>query len=63
MKTSIYLFIFIDLKTIEKKLMDNKYNDKEIFIKDIKRIFSNARVYNQADTIYYKCANELELYL
>ena len=26
----------------------------------MKRIFTNARFYNQPETIYFKCANELE---
>ncbi|CAD8161559.1 unnamed protein product [Paramecium pentaurelia] len=50
----------IDIKTIEKKLQSNQYTSKDLFIKDVKRIFTNCRNYNQPDTIYYKCANELE---
>jgi histone acetyltransferase len=29
----------------------------------VKKIFTNARIYNQPDTIYYRCANELEKYI
>ena len=31
-----------------------------MFIKDVKKIFTNARTYNQPDTVYYKAATELE---
>lgn len=33
----------IDIKSIEKKLQNNYYLNKESFIKDVKRIFTNAR--------------------
>lgn len=53
----------IDVKTIEKKVQSNYYTDKEMFIKDITRIFTNARIYNLPETIYVKAANELEEYI
>ena len=53
----------LDIKTVEKKLTSNQYSTKDAFIKDVKKIFSNARTYNQPDTIYYRCANELEKYI
>lgn len=53
----------LDIKTIEKRLYLNNYTDKEKFIGDVTRIFTNARYYNQAETIYYKCANELESFI
>lgn len=53
----------IDIKSIEKRLHSNYYTDKEKFIGDVKRIFSNARFYNQSETIYFKCANELENFI
>jgi hypothetical protein len=28
----------------------------EMFVEDVKRMFSNARTYNSPETIYYKCA-------
>ena len=49
----------IDLKTIEKKLSNNEYRDREHFCDDIKRIFENCRLYNQPETVYYKCSIEL----
>lgn len=30
------------------------------FVQDIQRVFENARLYNQPDTIYFKYANQLE---
>lgn len=33
---------------------------KEQFKKDIQKIFENARIYNQEETIYYKYANQLQ---
>jgi len=34
-----------------------------MFKKDVIRIFVNARDYNNINTVYYKCANELEKYI
>jgi len=34
-----------------------------MFKKDIIRVFTNAREYNNVNTVYYKCANELEKYI
>jgi len=50
----------IDLKTMEKRLIANYYIDKDVFVKDIGRIFANCKTYNLPETIYYKAANELE---
>ncbi len=48
---------------MEKKLQSNYYQDKETFVNDVRRIFTNARTYNQSETIYYKAANDLEGYI
>ena len=53
----------IDLKSIQRKLSANQYTDKDNFIKDVKKIFTNAKTYNQPETIYYKSAKELEEYI
>jgi len=53
----------IELKTISKRLQSNYYNDKETFVKDILKIFVNARLYNLPETIYVKAANELEEFI
>lgn len=49
----------MDIKTMEKKLMNNEYENKESFLEDIRKIFNNCRTYNQADTVYYKCSLDL----
>lgn len=59
----IFPKLHLDIKSIEKRLHSNYYTDKEKFINDVKRIFTNARFYNQPETIYFKCANELESYI
>ena len=53
----------IDLKTIEKKLSNNEYRDREHFCEDITKIFKNCKIYNQPETVYFKCSNELEDYI
>jgi histone acetyltransferase len=52
----------IDLKTIEKKLASSEYADKQAFVEDILKVCRNSRLYNQPETVYFKCANELEDY-
>lgn len=53
----------IDLKTISKRLESEMYYlTLDIFSADMKRMFANARTYNSPDTIYFKCANRLEVF-
>ncbi|KAK6940751.1 Bromodomain [Dillenia turbinata] len=50
----------IDLKTMSKRLESELYYvTLEMFVADVKRMFSNARTYNSPETIYYKCATRL----
>ena len=49
----------IDIKTIEKKLSNREDRDREQFCEDILKIFRNCKVYNQPETVYFKCATEL----
>lgn len=53
----------MDIKTIEKKLQNNLYNEREQFIKDFKLIISNCKEYNQPDTQYYKNAEIMDEYI
>jgi histone acetyltransferase len=53
----------IDIKTIEKRLSNNEYQDRAQFVEDITRIFKNCRAFNHPETTYYKSANELEDYI
>ncbi|KAL3531283.1 hypothetical protein ACH5RR_010605 [Cinchona calisaya] len=51
----------IDLKTLLKRVDSELYYVTiDMFMADVKRMFSNARTYNTAETIYYKCATRLE---
>ncbi|XP_031487712.1 histone acetyltransferase GCN5 [Nymphaea colorata] len=51
----------IDLKTMSKRLESEQYYVTfEMFVADMKRMFTNARTYNSPDTIYYKLATKLE---
>lgn len=46
-----------DLKTMSKRVESELYYVTfEMFVEDVKRMFSNARTYNSPETIYYKCA-------
>mgnify|MGYP000877246940 CR=1 len=53
----------VDIKTIERKLQNNEYETKQQFVDDIYRIFSNCQLYNQQDSIYYKCSIDLESFV
>jgi histone acetyltransferase len=59
----------MDLETIAKKVERRKveepaelppYKNMDEFKADLKLMFENARIYNQAETIYYKYAWQLE---
>lgn len=51
----------MDLKTMWKRLESEQYYiTLDMFVADVKRMFSNARTYNSPETIYYKCANKLD---
>ena len=36
----------IDIKSIEKKLISNQYQSKDAFVRDVRRVFSNARYFH-----------------
>ncbi|KAL8029096.1 hypothetical protein ABFX02_14G205900 [Erythranthe guttata] len=51
----------MDLKTMSKRVESEQYYVTfEMFVADVRRMFSNARTYNSPDTIYYKCSTRLE---
>ncbi|XP_075492357.1 histone acetyltransferase GCN5 isoform X1 [Primulina tabacum] len=51
----------MDLKTMSKRVESEQYYVTfEMFVADVKRMFSNARTYNSPETIYYKCSTRLE---
>ncbi|CAK9143779.1 unnamed protein product [Ilex paraguariensis] len=53
----------MDLKSMAKRVDSELcYVTFEMFVADVRRMFSNARTYNAPETIYYKCAGRLEAY-
>ncbi|KAK2970197.1 hypothetical protein RJ640_019665 [Escallonia rubra] len=53
----------MDLKTMSKRVESERYYVTfEMFVADVRRMFSNARTYNSPETIYYKCSTRLETY-
>lgn len=50
----------IDFKTIKEKITNDEYRTKIAFVSDVQQVFINAKSYNLKNTIYHKCANELE---
>ncbi len=47
----------MDLEKVSHKLSEGAYRSREEFKRDVNKIFENARLYNQEETIYYKYAN------
>lgn len=51
----------IDLKTMSRRVESEQYYVTfEMFVADVRRMFSNAKTYNSPDTIYYKCATRVD---
>ncbi|KAI1360848.1 histone acetyltransferase GCN5-like protein [Xylaria arbuscula] len=53
----------MDLSTMEEKLKQDQYTTPKDLVNDLKLIFSNCRQYNDASTVYSKCAARLEKYM
>ncbi|GAB1216758.1 histone acetyltransferase [Aspergillus terreus] len=53
----------IDLSTMEERLEQDFYTAPKDLVSDLKLIFSNCRQYNDATTVYAKCAASLEKYM
>lgn len=54
----------LDLSLIRKRLSSGTYYlTLNIFVADVNRMCANARIYNAAETIYYKLANKVEAFL
>lgn len=54
----------VDLTLIEQRLKSRDYYvTLHIFVADVNRMCANARIYNSAETIYFKMANKLEAFL
>ena len=53
----------MDLSLIQQRLDGRSYYQTlDMFVADINRICTNARIYNSADTIYFKLANKFEAF-
>lgn len=53
----------MDLSTIEEKLERDEYAAPKELVHDLKLMISNCRRYNDATTVYAKCAVKLEKYM
>ncbi|KAI8631026.1 Bromodomain-containing protein [Xylariaceae sp. FL1651] len=53
----------MDLSTIEDKLEHDLYDAPKDLVSDLRLIFSNCRKYNDAGTVYSKCAAKLEMHM
>lgn len=53
----------MDLSTMEEKLEHDLYTTPKDLVSDLKLIFSNCRQYNDAKSVYAKCAVRLEKYM
>lgn len=50
----------MDIQTLQSNLDSGMYKIKENFVKDLRKIFLNARTYNKPCTIYHKYAKDIE---
>ena len=53
----------MDLSTVEERLLQDYYTTPKDLVSDLKLIVSNCRKYNDATTIYTKCAVKLDKYM
>lgn len=49
----------MDLGTIEKKLDASTYKGEKEFVKDVRKVFFNASVYNPVDDVVYLMAEKV----
>ncbi|XP_066149368.1 histone acetyltransferase KAT2A [Euwallacea fornicatus] len=52
----------MDLKTMTERLKSKYYVSRRLFIADMMRIFTNCKIYNAPETLYYECAVTLQQY-
>ncbi|KAJ9211324.1 hypothetical protein DTO166G4_7058 [Paecilomyces variotii] len=53
----------MDLSTMEEKLENDAYTAPKELVRDLQLIFSNCRQYNDATTVYARCAAKLEKFM
>ena len=52
--------MYADLHTVTERLKSGYYSCVRLFIADMKRMFTNCKMYNEKNTDYYRCAMALE---
>ncbi|KAJ6219090.1 hypothetical protein RDWZM_004902 [Blomia tropicalis] len=52
----------MDLKTIGERIDDRYYRNLRMFDCDVRRIFNNCRLFNDAESDYCRCCDDLEKY-
>ena len=50
----------IDISTVKLKLDNFDYSDVDLFMKDIDKIWENAKCYNKEESVYTRAANRME---
>ncbi|KAK7429947.1 histone acetyltransferase [Neonectria magnoliae] len=53
----------MDLSTMEEKLEHDSYTTPKDLVSDLKLVFGNCQRYNDATTVYHKCAVRLEKHM
>ena len=52
----------MDLGTIKKNLQSNHYHKKPPFMKDVRQVWTNCKLYNSEQSAYWQAANRMSLY-
>jgi len=53
----------MDFQTMRQKLSDSLYANFEDFYLDLRSIFENCRVYNDQESLVFRCGQKLERYI
>lgn len=58
--TSYLVYNCLDLETVTERLASGYYCTLRLFTADMRRMFTNCKMYNDRGTDYYRCAVSLE---
>lgn len=47
---------------MQERLKKNLYHDPHLFEADFQRMLRNCRTFNDEDTVYYKCASQIDAF-
>jgi histone acetyltransferase len=50
----------MDLRTMDSRVESNYYKSLDSFTADFSRMVENCRIFNDAKSVYVKCANKLD---